>query len=66
MTGVDTATAPSEQTNSRTRTPVAAQSPTVPRQGSNGQRIGPYVLGKTLGVGSTGNDGRLFFRRRCL
>jgi serine/threonine protein kinase len=30
-------------------------SPTTPRQlPSSGQRIGPYLLGKTLGVGSTG------------
>ena len=29
--------------------------PSIPNQhGSSGQRIGPYVLGKTLGVGTTG------------
>ncbi|KAI8899578.1 kinase-like domain-containing protein [Globomyces pollinis-pini] len=41
---------PVETVNSQ----AATHAPTTPRTTSTGQRVGPYILGKTLGVGSTG------------
>ncbi|KAI8930161.1 kinase-like domain-containing protein [Entophlyctis helioformis] len=48
------ARASSNPTSKGAATGSVPNSPQVPRQAPNSQRIGPYILGKTLGVGSTG------------
>lgn len=50
---VDTATPENQKREARTTAPIPLH---APRQPIETTRIGPYVLGKTLGVGSTGTS----------
>ena len=45
---------PGQRRESRLSPAPVSSNPHTPRQNPEATRIGPYVLGKTLGVGSTG------------